>query len=164
MAKNKELSRRDFLSRLTIGLSALVGGLITLPLVGNFLEPLFVKPPRKWRAVGKVNDFKINTTTKVQFKDSNPVPWAGPAGYTASWLRRTGKEDFIAFSIDCTHLGCPVRWLPDADLFMCPCHGGVYYNNGLVAGGPPPKPLPRYPVRIRDGIVEIKTSEIQIRI
>jgi len=92
------------------------------------------------------------------------VPWAGPAGYTASWLRRTGNEDFIAFSIDCTHLGCPVRWLPDTDLFMCPCHGGVYYNNGRVAGGPPPKPLPRYPVRIRDGIVEIKTSEIQIRI
>jgi menaquinol-cytochrome c reductase iron-sulfur subunit len=25
----------------------------------------------------------------------------------------------VAFSINCTHLGCPVRWLPDANLFMC---------------------------------------------
>ena len=71
-------------------------------------------------------------------------------------------REFMAFSVNCTHLGCPVRWLQDADLFMCPCHGGVYYNDGTVAAGPPPKPLIRYDVRTFNGQVEIKTMAIPI--
>jgi len=47
-------------------------------------------------------------------------------------------------------------------LFMCPCHGGVYYNDGTVAAGPPPKPLIRYDVRTLNGQVEIKTMAIPI--
>ena len=70
--------------------------------------------------------------------------------------------EFIAFSVNCTHLGCPVRWLQDADLFMCPCHGGVYYFDGTVAAGPPPKPLIRYDVRTANDQVEIKTMAIPI--
>jgi len=57
---------------------------------------------------------------------------------------------------------CPVRWLQDAKLFLCPCHGGVYYSSGETAAGPPPKPLPRYPVRVRNGKVEIQTSTLPI--
>src|SRR3712207_8271662 len=40
-----------------------------------------------------------------------------------------------AFAVNCTHLGCPVRWIQDASLFLCPCHGGVFYSDGRVAGG-----------------------------
>jgi Rieske Fe-S protein len=32
--------------------------------------------------------------------------------------------------MNCAHLGCPVTWFPQSGLFMCPCHGGVYYENG----------------------------------
>jgi menaquinol-cytochrome c reductase iron-sulfur subunit len=45
---------------------------------------------------------------------------------------------------------------------MCPCHGGVYYADGNVAGGPPPKPLNRYEVRIFNNEVQIKTAPIPI--
>jgi menaquinol-cytochrome c reductase iron-sulfur subunit len=55
-----------------------------------------------------------------------------------------------------------VRWLAEADLFMCPCHGGVYYNDGTVAAGPPPAPLPRYQVRVQNGDVQILTAPIPI--
>ena len=55
-----------------------------------------------------------------------------------------------------------MRWLADAQLFLCPCHGGVYNGDGSVAAGPPPKPLPRYPVRVRDGRVEILTSPLPV--
>ena len=72
------------------------------------------------------------------------------------------RGEFIAFSAHCTHLGCPVRWLPDAQLFMCPCHGGVYYQDGAVAAGPPPMPLVRYEVRVENGEVRIKTAPIPI--
>jgi menaquinol-cytochrome c reductase iron-sulfur subunit len=81
---------------------------------------------------------------------------------TAAWLRRESQDQFTAYSINCTHLGCPVRWLDDAHLFMCPCHGGVYYQDGTVAAGPPPRPLIKYPVRVHDGQVEIRTSPLPI--
>ena len=74
----------------------------------------------------------------------------------------TTPTHFTAFTVHCTHLGCPVRWVADAKLFLCPCHGGVYYADGTVSAGPPPKPLPQYPVRVRDGQVEILTSPIPI--
>jgi len=48
---------------------------------------------------------------------------------------------FQVFNVNCTHLGCPVNWQAGAKLFLCPCHGGVYYSDGTVAGGPPPRPL-----------------------
>jgi menaquinol-cytochrome c reductase iron-sulfur subunit len=88
---------------------------------------------------GKPDDFRIGATVKT-----------GEA-----WLRRTGDREFVAFSSECTHRGCQVRWRPDAELFTCPCHGGAFYGDGQVACGPPAKPLVRYPVRVAGGAVEI---------
>ena len=45
---------------------------------------------------------------------------------------------------------------------MCPCHGGVYYKDGTVAAGPPPRPLTKYPVRVNGGRVEILTTPTPI--
>jgi Rieske Fe-S protein len=57
----------------------------------------------------------------------------------------------------CVHLGCPVRWMPDKGLIMCPCHGGEYSINGDWVGGPPPHGLYRHVFDIReDGGLFIK--------
>jgi menaquinol-cytochrome c reductase iron-sulfur subunit len=159
---SNEYDRRQFLARLSIGLGVFGAALVGVPVLGFLLSPLFEKPPEIWRAVGAVDRFRIGDTVEVTFLDASPLPWAGVTARSAAWLRRDSEQQFIAFSINCTHLGCPVRWLPDAGLFMCPCHGGVYYNDGTVAAGPPPKPLVRYPVRVRDGQVEIQASSIPI--
>ena len=98
----------------------------------------------------------------MQYADASPLPWAGVTGKTAAWLRRVSEDKFIAFSIHCAHLGCPVKWLADARLFMCPCHGGVYYEDGNVAAGPPPHALRQYPVRVEGGNVEVHTEPIPI--
>jgi len=55
---------------------------------------------------------------------------------------------FVAFSAICTHLGCIIKWLPDKDEFLCPCHGGRFASDGKVLGGPPPKPLQSIPVAL----------------
>lgn len=158
----EELSRRKFLARLSISLGGITAFLLSIPLVGFIVAPLFRKRPEAWRAVGKADTFKIGETVAVAFDDPSPLPWSGVTARTAAWLRRESAENFIAFVINCTHLGCPVRWLQDASLFMCPCHGGVYYQDGTVAAGPPPLPLPRYEVRVRNGVVEIKTRPVPI--
>ena len=157
-----KVHRRRFLTRMSVALSAATGAVIGLPVVGFLLAPLLRKEPRAWRSVGRVNDFAVGQTVSVRFEDASPLPWAGVTARTAAWVRRDDEMRFTAFSVHCTHLGCPVRWVSDAQLFLCPCHGGVYYADGSVSAGPPPKPLPTYPVRVRNGEVEIQTSPIPI--
>ncbi len=153
-------SRRRWLARLSLTLAAASGAIMGIPVVGFVFGPFTRKVEEVWRDVGTVRGFEIGKTVQVEYEDPSPLPWAGVTARTAAWLRRNGENEFTAFSVNCTHLGCPVRWIDTADLFMCPCHGGVYYNDGTVAGGPPPRPLPRYPVRIHDGLVQIRTSPI----
>ncbi|MGB7437058.1 MAG: Rieske (2Fe-2S) protein [Candidatus Acidiferrum sp.] len=155
-----ELNRRSFLGRLSIVLSSIAAAIVAIPSVGFLLG--LRRPTKEWRSVGPLNSFQIGVTSQVSFQDPSPLPWSGVTAQTSAWVRRVGEEEFIAFSVDCTHLGCPIRWLPTANLFMCPCHGGVFYADGTVASGPPPRPLFRYPVRVQDGEVQILTSPLPI--
>lgn len=152
--------RRRLLVTISIALASFAAALVSVPVVGLILGPLLRRPSPAWRSVGPAARFKIGETVPVSFANAAPLAWDGTTGRTAAWLRRQSEQEFIAFAVNCTHLGCPVQWKPDANLFLCPCHGGVYYSNGDVAGGPPPKPLPRYRVRITAGEVEIKTGPV----
>jgi cytochrome b6-f complex iron-sulfur subunit len=57
------------------------------------------------------------------------------------------------FSATCSHLGCLVNYHKDKREFLCPCHGGRYDLAGRNIAGPPPAPLTRFPVEIRDGVI-----------
>jgi menaquinol-cytochrome c reductase iron-sulfur subunit len=156
------IGRRHFLTRLSLGLTAFAGAVVGVPVVGFVLGPLFRKTPPVWREVGALETFKVGQTVEVTYETSASLSWAGITSQSAAWLRRTDPQTVEAFSIHCTHLGCPTRWEATPQLFMCPCHGGVFYANGEVAAGPPPRPLVRVGARIRDGHVEIETSEVPI--
>jgi menaquinol-cytochrome c reductase iron-sulfur subunit len=182
------IARRQLLSKVSLGLGAAGGVALGAPMVGFVIGPLFKgmgkAPPSpdapEWRDVGKLEgsrlmitgddgkvsaaDFAPGTTleTPVVFADASSLPWSGVTGRTAAYLRRVSDTECIAFAINCAHLGCPVRWLPKAGLFMCPCHGGVYYADGSVAAGPPPHALFRYPVQIKDGRVLIWPSPLPV--
>ena len=60
-------------------------------------------------------------------------------------IRRAGGSP-LAFSLVCTHLGCRVHWQPKARTFLCPCHMGIFDEQGRVLSGPPPSPLLQYRV------------------
>ena len=156
------ISRRHFFERLSIALAGFCAAVVGMPLVGFIIAPLFRKVPEKWITLGKVDDFEVGKTVSVTVVDPSSLPWAGVTAKSAIWLRRASDSGFIAFSANCTHLGCPVRWLEGAELFMCPCHGGVYYSDGSVAAGPPPRPLVRYQVRVEND--EVKMSPIVVPI
>jgi menaquinol-cytochrome c reductase iron-sulfur subunit len=144
------------------GMAGLAGLAVAIPGVGFFISPFFKKKKQEWAAVGKADTFKVGTTTEVVFEDPSPLPWAGVVAKTGAWLRRNPDESFTAFSVNCTHLGCPVNWEQDAEIFLCPCHGGVYTKDGDVAGGPPPRALTRYQVRRNGDDVEIRTEELPL--
>lgn len=153
--------RRRFLARVCVGAAAGCAG-IAVPSVGFVLAPLARKGPIVWRTVGKLADFKLGETRNVSLIDASPVPWAGITGNTAAWLRRAGEREFVAFSVNCAHLGCPVRWVAGANLFLCPCHGGAYYEDGSVAAGPPPHGLWRYPARVAGEEVQVRAEPVPI--
>jgi menaquinol-cytochrome c reductase iron-sulfur subunit len=144
------LTRRRFLNRISLALSGLAAAVVSVPILAYLLSPLLQPPAEEWRDLGVVDNFRIGETVEVAFDEPSSLPWAGQTSRTAVWLRRSGERDFTAFGLNCTHLGCPVNWRAGAELFLCPCHGGVYYADGSVAGGPPPRSLPRYSVRIAD--------------
>jgi Rieske Fe-S protein len=66
-------------------------------------------------------------------------------------LLRHGDRDVVAFSQKCTHLGCVVYFQADEDRWHCPCHEGNFATrSGQVISGPPPRPLGRIDVEVRD--------------
>jgi menaquinol-cytochrome c reductase iron-sulfur subunit len=159
---SEKINRKSFIMKILVFISGLLGTVIAIPIVSALIAPLVRRTPPVWRQVGKISDFETGKTVMVRFRNSTPLPWSGKTSESAAWLRKISDKEFVAFSVNCTHLGCPVRWEADAELFMCPCHGGIYNKDGSRAAGPPPKGLVHYPVRLRNNEVEILTSPVPI--
>ena len=75
----------------------------------------------------------------------------------SGWERQIGRQ-FQIFAINCAHLGCPVRWFPQSNLFMCPCHGGAYYADGARASGPPERGLFEYRYKVEGDTLFIEAG------
>jgi Rieske Fe-S protein len=63
-------------------------------------------------------------------------------------VRRAEDGTVAARSLLCTHTGCEVVWIPDRQLYHCPCHEGLFDADGRVVAGFPPRPLRDVPARI----------------
>jgi menaquinol-cytochrome c reductase iron-sulfur subunit len=158
----KTLDRRRFLSLLTVGLGGLTTAALGAPFLGFILAPLRGRPAEYWFDLGEVEQYSVGRIERVTFPDGASLPWSGRTGEEGAWLQRRGEADFVAYSLYCTHLGCPVLWKPEAHLFMCPCHGGTFHADGSVGSGPPERPLEQFPVRVQNGHVQIRTRGVEI--
>ena len=132
--------RRSVLLTLGVALNAIAGALVAAPIVGYLLSA--GKRERMiqsldWVSLGALDTFPEGQTRLATFRNPITRPWDGATGTIPCWVRRTAAEQFQVFAVNCAHLGCPVRWFPQSDLFMCPCHGGAYYADGARASGPP---------------------------
>jgi len=74
-------------------------------------------------------------------------------GNSPGILIQEEEGSFRAFSLVCTHLACTVLWNPEKREFYCPCHDGLFDAEGRVLSGPPPSPLERLKVRVKEDIV-----------
>jgi menaquinol-cytochrome c reductase iron-sulfur subunit len=160
--EGETVTRRRFMNLTANGAGAIAAASFALPALGFAMGPLFSREPFQWQAIGPPADFDPQTyVTKV----ITLVDGIGEAGKSIAYVRQrdpsvdTEPEDqynrFIALSNRCMHLGCPVRFVQAAARFICPCHGGVYDFRGMVAGGPPVRPLDRFYTRLNNGLVEI---------
>jgi menaquinol-cytochrome c reductase iron-sulfur subunit len=157
------LSRRAMLVKLGILFNGIVAALLAIPIVRYVVSPL--TRSRKvgyetWLTLGSLDQFPAGQTRLGTFRNPDVQPWDGKTADSACWVRHIDDHTFQVFAINCMHLGCPVRWFPQSGLFMCPCHGGVYYEDGARASGPPERGLFEYPYKIEEGKLFIKAGEL----
>lgn len=69
-------------------------------------------------------------------------------------------NQIIALSAACTHMGCIVQWHDTDRHFHCPCHGGIFAENGTEVIAPGAKysllPLPRLETKVEHGNVYVR--------
>jgi Rieske Fe-S protein len=157
--RGNRMGRRTFFQWLTYGLSAVAAVILGIPLIGYFFGVR--KRAVHWVPLGAVSQFPVGETLLKTFENPLRQPWDGMTALTGVYVRnegvdKQGKPQFLVFAVNCAHLGCPVSWFPQSGLFMCPCHGGVYYANGKRASGPPPRGLFRCDCQVCDDQLEIQ--------
>ncbi len=153
--------RRTFFHWLTYAASIAATVILGAPLVAFFFGALR-KRKEEWHRLGPVRDFPEGQTRMITFDNPLRQPWDGITAHTGVFVCYLGKDSnkkdqFRVLAVNCAHLGCPVSWFPRSGLFMCPCHGGVYYENGERASGPPPRGLFPCVWRVtKDGKLEVQ--------
>jgi menaquinol-cytochrome c reductase iron-sulfur subunit len=153
-------SRRTFLFKLSILLNGAIGTVLAVPLVGYLLGPAMLKNTGSWVAIGPVDEFPLGETRLVDFESPVSRLGDGQTAKVACWVRRISPREFQVFAINCAHLGCPVRWFAQSKLFMCPCHGGAYYEDGSRASGPPERGLFQYKYKISSNSLLIHAGDM----
>ncbi len=163
MTTSDRPTRRAILLKIGVLFNAAVGAMLAVPVLRYMLSP--VTRQRKqgdgtWISLGSLNKFPAGQTRLASYQHPSATPSDGETAETTCWVRRLEDDTFQVFAINCAHLGCPVRWFPQSNLFMCPCHGGAYYQDGSRASGPPPRGLFEYSYKVERGTLLIKAGEM----
>jgi len=157
------LTRRDVLMKLGILFNGIIAAILAVPIVRYLLSP--VARERKggyesWVPLGSLDQFPSGQTRLATYRNPVANPTDGDTADIPCWVRNVDGQTYQVFAINCAHLGCPVRWFQQSSLFMCPCHGGAYYQDGSRASGPPERGLFEYPYKVQDGLVTIQAGEL----
>jgi nitrite reductase/ring-hydroxylating ferredoxin subunit len=155
------VSRRWLLFNAAIAFNGLVGLVLAVPIVRYLLAPWKKDSSYdSWVSLGVADAFPEEETRLAFYKNPSTNPWDGQTDNVACYVRRESSDQFRVFAVNCAHLGCPVRWFPRSQLFMCPCHGGVYYADGSRASGPPERGLFTYNWKIASGELQIEAGQM----
>ncbi len=142
------ISRRDFLTWLTVGwagFTAALGAGVTA--MGRLFFPnITFEPPQQFKAgfPAEYAPGKVNENFKKRF---------------GVWIVRNERGIYV-LSTTCTHLGCTPNWLEAEAKFKCPCHGSGFYSTGINFEGPAPRPLERFLIALApDGQILVDKNQ-----
>ena len=155
-------TRRTFLFKVAVALNGVVGAALAVPLIGYLLGPAAKKDADtgSWITLGSLSEYPPGHTTLAEFVSPVKSLGDGQTAKIACWVRRVSEQQFQVFAINCAHLGCPVRWFAQSKLFLCPCHGGTYYETGERASGPPLRGLFEYRYKIAGNSLVIHAGDM----
>jgi Rieske Fe-S protein len=138
-----EVSRREFLN---FGKKLLVvSGLaaVAAPIVAFFYPTQLEEMPSEPVSAGSIEDIPMNSSKTIRF-----------GRYPALIINI--PEGLRAYSAVCTHFACIVKWDPELQQIVCPCHEGYFdARDGSVISGPPPTPLEKLAIDLVEDQVYI---------
>lgn len=142
------VGRREFAKFLGLlsGALALGNGVIVIKALAFPTKPL-----EGDHFVCSVDDVPVGQMLQFEIEGSQVIPYI---------LIHLEENEWRAFEQKCTHLTCAVRYRNDLGKIECPCHRGFFSaDTGEVLQGPPPRPLPRLDVAIKDGKVYVREEK-----
>jgi menaquinol-cytochrome c reductase iron-sulfur subunit len=142
-----DVTRRRFLSRITNGIMGIIGAILGV-IGGGAILSSTTRKQDDWTLASSLLDLPDNQPTPVTLTVSRLDGFREVIQRKTIFLVKTQDALVAAIDSTCTHLGCLVAWDAEAQVFRCPCHGGIYDRTGAVKDGPPPMPLSKIATRI----------------
>ncbi len=150
-------SRRSFLGALLGLASAVTAAILALPVLRYLLSPLTTESVASgWSAAGLLSDATaapgpLSRTLDLKQQDG----WRKTESSPEIYLIKKGPA-VQALSAICPHLGCTLPWDASKQVFVCPCHGGVFGPDGAYRSGPPRRGMDTLETRVTNGTVMVK--------
>ncbi len=152
-------SRRKVLGWLLTGINLAVGAALAVPAVKFVVSPLGRRSKETWVDVLAESDLQVGQTREVTYSLTVQDGYHIVDRKYTVYLHRDANG-VKCFDPACTHLGCRIKYQDDQKRYFCPCHGGVFYEDGSHAAGPPPRGLYEYKYKVEDGHLWIKGGHL----
>ena len=151
---NQPPTRRSLLGWMVGIINLAVVAAVAGPVLGFVTSPLRRRAKKQW--VGVLPDRELaRGETREGRLAGRVLDGSSRKEHEYTVYLRRDTDKVVAFDPACTHLGCRVQYQGDKKRYLCPCHGGVFADDGAVVSGPPPKPLDQHPVRIENGQIQV---------
>jgi menaquinol-cytochrome c reductase iron-sulfur subunit len=161
---NNQLNRRSMMKRFIGILTAPLFVLLAWPFIQSVIGTIFRLPKSHYAKVGPMDSFSNSKPVSPKFKYAAEDEYIHSAELYNVWVIKHSEQKVTVFSPICPHLGCRYDWYPEANKFMCPCHGSIYSINGKVLGGPAPRGLDTLPWKIENGDLYVKWERFRVGI
>jgi Rieske Fe-S protein len=157
MPAEKGPSRRSFFGVLVASVSAVVGAMMSIPVLRFLVYPAFrSRGESEWSTVGDIGQFSGAGPFRAEVEVRRVDGWRASTVKRTVWLVRNSQNQLVAVSDVCPHLGCSVPWRDDEQMFHCPCHHAKFRRSGDLIEGPSPRSLDPLPIKVEDGKLWVK--------
>jgi menaquinol-cytochrome c reductase iron-sulfur subunit len=152
-------TRRSFYILLINGIMGLITAALAIPAVVYLFFPPKTRKASAWVKTADLSSIPAGKPTEIAFQRKRADGWQVITEKTTAWVVKQPDNQVVAFTPNCTHLGCAYHWDDPSHTFICPCHTSAFSIDGKVLGGPAPRPLDRYAVKVESGVLEIGPVE-----
>jgi menaquinol-cytochrome c reductase iron-sulfur subunit len=152
-------TRRNFYILFINGIMGLIGVALAIPAAIYLLFPPKARKAAEWVETADLASLTAGKPTEISFQRNRVDGWKIISEKATAWVVKQPDGQVVAFTPNCTHLGCAYHWDDPTHTFVCPCHTSSFSIDGKVLGGPAPRPLDRYTVRVQGGKLDIGPVE-----
>jgi menaquinol-cytochrome c reductase iron-sulfur subunit len=152
-------TRRNFYILFINGIMGLIGVALAIPAAIYLLFPPKARKAVEWVETADLASLTAGKPTEISFQRNRVDGWKIISEKATAWVVKQPDGQVVAFTPNCTHLGCAYQWDDPTHTFVCPCHTSSFSIDGKVLGGPAPRPLDRYTVRVQGGKLDIGPVE-----